>query len=259
MGSRVLMRSRDLSPLRGLFPFREPTHSSRCGLSSAGAPHLGPRLCERTFPRCDNMGRNHNRPFKADVTGESGSSSSPSPSSSSSGCRCAAPIDAGPMGKRFRGGVVLIALGTASERRRGRRLPVPCGVPFQDPPIEEVLRSVAPPGLASVSGANPQLTLWAIVCRCSAPGATARERSFPGMRRWGWWFKSPTPLKHSQRGLGSTRCNISGKTSAYSAKSPSTVNTGISSRIATAQIRKSVPPPWIPLLRHALYSRAADT
>jgi hypothetical protein len=121
--------SRDLSPLRGLSPFREPTHSSRCGLSSAGAPHLGPRLTSD------------------------------------------------------------LPLGT----------------------------------------------------------------------KMGFVVQSPTPLKHAQRRLGPTRCNISGKTSAYSAKSPSTVNTGISSRIATAQIRKSVPPPWIPLLRHALYSRAADT
>jgi hypothetical protein len=71
---------------------------------------------------------------------------------------------------------VLIASGKASERRRGRRLPVPCGGQFQDQRVEEVQESVAPPGLVSVSGANPQLTLWAIVCRCSAPRATAESR-----------------------------------------------------------------------------------
>jgi hypothetical protein len=116
-------------------------------------------------------------------------------------------------------------------------------------PAGACLRFGSQPTAHAVGYRLPVLRTW---CHGSA-----RELS-PGAKM-GLAVQSPTPLKHPQLSLGPTRCNISGKTSAYSAKSPSTVNTGISSRIATAQIRKSVPPPWIPLLRHALYSRAADT
>jgi len=53
--------------------------------------------------------------------------------------------------------------------------PFRAGGQFHDSRIEVVLGSVAPPGLVSVWRADPQLTLWAIVCRCSAAGATAQR------------------------------------------------------------------------------------
>jgi len=76
--------------------------------------------------------------------------------------RCGAPTNCSPARERWVSYVV------EPQPRRGDSIEGFAGV-------DDLPGSVAPPGLVSVSEANPQLTLWAIVRRCSAPGATGQR------------------------------------------------------------------------------------